>query len=142
MIVVTGAAGFIASGLVSKLNEYGYNELVLADDFSNPLKLKNVEGKDFHLKIDRNELLPWLIENQAQISFIFHLGARTDTTEFDKDLLRKLNYDYTKDLWDVSVEFGIPFLYASSAATYGLGEYGYSDSHDLPKKLKLIKVKA
>ena len=141
MIIVTGAAGFIASCLVSKLNQEGFNDLVLVDDFSsenyqNSEKHKNVEGKTYSLKIDRKDFIVWLKENQNQVQFIFHIGARTDTTEFDKTIFDKLNVNYTKDIWNSCVEHGIPLVYASSAATYGLGEYGYEDNHEVVNKLK------
>ncbi len=68
--------------------------------------------------------------------FILHIGARTDTTEFDKKVFDKLNLNYTKSVWKGCVKHGIPLIYASSAATYGMGEYGYSDDHALVEKLK------
>jgi len=136
MIVVTGAAGFIASCLVSKLNKEGFNDIVLVDDFSRPENNKNFEGKTFSQKVDRNEFIGWLKENQQMVQFIFHIGARTDTTEFDKDIFDKLNLNYTKDIWNICVEHGLPLVYASSAATYGLGEYGYEDNHEVVNKLK------
>jgi ADP-L-glycero-D-manno-heptose 6-epimerase len=70
------------------------------------------------------------------VQFIFHIGARTDTTEFNKDIFDKLNLNYTKDLWNVCVEFGLPLVYASSAATYGLGEHGYDDNETVIDQLK------
>ncbi len=127
MIIVTGAAGFIGSCLVQKLNEEGYTDLVLADDFSDPAKNRNFEGKHYAELVDRNELIAWIAQNHLHIQFVFHLGARTDTTEFDYELLTRLNLDYTKAIWNSCVAFGLPLVYASSAATYGLGEYGYDD---------------
>ncbi|WP_207533533.1 ADP-glyceromanno-heptose 6-epimerase [Desertivirga arenae] len=127
MIIVTGAAGFIGSCLIQKLNEEGYYDLVLVDDFSSEEQNKNFDGKRFAKKVDREEFPQWLRENQLHVQFVFHLGARTDTTEFDYELLKKLNLDYTIDIWNVCVEFGLPLVYASSAATYGLGESGYED---------------
>ncbi len=136
MIIVTGAAGFIASCLVSKLNQEGFKDIVLVDDFSNEEKNKNFEGKIFSQKVERTEFIPWLKENEHFIQFVFHIGARTDTTEFDRDLFDKLNLNYTKDIWNICVEYGLPLVYASSAATYGLGEYGYDDNHEVVDKLK------
>lgn len=136
MIIVTGAAGFIASCLVSKLNQEGYKDIVLVDDFSNEEKNKNFEGKAYSQKVDRANFIDWLKENEHFVQFIFHIGARTDTTEFDKEIFDKLNLNYTKDIWNICVENGIPLVYASSAATYGLGEYGYDDNHDVVEKLK------
>lgn len=136
MIIVTGAAGFIASCLISKLNQEGYKDIVLVDDFSDTEKNKNFEGKAFTEKVDRASFVSWLNENQQLVQFIFHLGARTDTTEFDIEIFNKLNLNYTKDIWNICVEHGIPLVYASSAATYGLGEFGYDDNHDIIHKLK------
>ena len=136
MIIITGAAGFIGSCLVSKLNEEKYFDLVLVDDFSDEEKLKNLEGKKYREKVHRDDFVNWLKENQRLVQFVFHIGARTDTTEFNKEVFDKLNLNYTKDVWNVCVEFGLPLVYASSAATYGLGEYGYDDNEALIPNLK------
>ncbi|PJA07905.1 MAG: ADP-glyceromanno-heptose 6-epimerase [Flavobacteriales bacterium CG_4_10_14_0_2_um_filter_32_8] len=136
MIIVTGAAGFIASCLVSKLNQEGFKDIVLVDDFSKEEKNKNFEGKTYSQKVEREQFIPWLRENEHLVQFIFHIGARTDTTEFDKAIFDKLNLNYTKDIWKICVEFGIPLVYASSAATYGLGELGYEDNHEIVNQLK------
>lgn len=136
MIIVTGAAGFIGSCLVSKLNEEGFIDLILVDDFSNSEKMKNLEGKKYSQKIHRDDFIQWLRENQRLVQFVFHLGARTDTTEFNKEIFDKLNLNYSKDLWKVCVEFGLPLVYASSAATYGMGEFGYDDNEASIEKLK------
>ncbi len=136
MIIVTGAAGFIGSCLVSKLNQEGFTDIVIVDDFSNPEKMKNLEGKKYSQKIHRNDFIQWLKDNQRFTQLVFHIGARTDTTEFNKEIFDKLNLNYTKDIWNVCVEFGLPLVYASSAATYGLGEFGYEDNHEVIEKLK------
>ncbi len=136
MIVVTGAAGFIGSCLVGGLNAKGYEDLILVDDFSRKEKAPNLEGKIFSQKVDREEFDEWLDENHKMVYFIFHIGARTDTTEFDTAIFDKLNLNYTKKMWQQCAEYAIPLLYASSGATYGLGEHGYSDSHDVVEKLK------
>ncbi|MES2140642.1 MAG: ADP-glyceromanno-heptose 6-epimerase [Bacteroidota bacterium] len=136
MIIVTGAAGFIGSCLVSKLNEEGFIDLILVDDFSDSEKMKNLDGKKYSQKIHRDEFIQWLRDNQRLVQFVFHLGARTDTTEFNKEIFDKLNLNYSKDLWKVCVEFGLPLVYASSAATYGMGELGYDDNEETIEKLK------
>ncbi len=136
MIVVTGAAGFIGSNLVTKLINEGLDNLVLVDDFSDDLKNKNFEGKEFREKIHRDEFIEWLDKNYLQVEFVFHLGARTDTTEFDRSIFDRLNLGYSKKVWEVCAEKCISMIYASSAATYGGGEFGYSDSHELVEKLK------
>ncbi len=136
MIIVTGAAGFIGSCLVSKLNKEGFEDIVVVDDFSNPEKNKNLVGKKITAKVDRNEFFPWLDENNKLVQFIFHIGARTDTTEFDVSIFDKLNIGYTKQMWKACFKYGLPLVYASSAATYGLGEFGYDDNHEVIEKLK------
>ena len=136
MIIVTGAAGFIGSCLVGKLNHEGFEDIVVVDDFSNPEKNKNLDNKKFTAKIDRNGFFDWLDDNHKLVQFIFHIGARTDTTEFNVSIFDKLNIGYTKQMWKACVKYGLPLVYASSAATYGLGEYGYDDNHEIIEKLK------
>jgi len=136
MIIVTGAAGFIGSCLVSKLNQEGFVDLILVDDFSSEEKMKNLVGKKYSQLIHRDNFIQWLKENQRLVQFIFHIGARTDTTEFSKEIFDRLNLNYTKDIWNVCVEFGLPLVYASSAATYGMGENGYDDNESLIDNLK------
>lgn len=136
MIIVTGAAGFIGSCFVKKLNDEGFKDLVLVDDFNVPSKTGNLENAEFHLKIDRDIFIPWLKKNTNTVQAIVHIGARTDTAEFDTDLLNKLNTEYTKELWHIAVADGLPFIYASSAATYGLGELGFDDNEQTMKDLK------
>ncbi len=130
MIVVTGAAGFIGSCLVSKLNSEGFNHIIVVDKFDNEEKNKNLEGKRILESIDRDDFFTWLDTVGEKVEFIFHLGARTDTAEFDKDLLSKMNTEYTKQIWEKCIQYQIPMVYASSAATYGLGEYGYDDNQE------------
>jgi ADP-L-glycero-D-manno-heptose 6-epimerase len=129
MIIVTGAAGFIASALVNKLNNKGLKDIVVADDFSVPAKMRNLEHKVFRLQIHRNELPEWISKHFRDISFIYHLGARTDTAEFNPDILNALNLEYSRTIWNLCTQYQIPLVYASSAATYGAGEQGYSDDH-------------
>src|SRR6185436_16712633 len=136
MIIVTGAVGFIGSCLVKKLNDERFFDTVVVDDFSDEQKNKNLEGKNFSKKIDRTEFISWLKENHRLVQFIFHIGARTDTTEFNKEIFDRLNLNYSKEVWKTCVEFGLPLVYASSAATYGAGENGYDDDHGLVDKLK------
>ncbi|HNV95416.1 MAG TPA: ADP-glyceromanno-heptose 6-epimerase [Bacteroidales bacterium] len=136
MIVITGAAGFIGSAMVSKLNSENFNDLVLVDDFSNETKNKNLNNKEFSLKIHRDIFPEWLKLNHKFVEFIFHIGARTDTTEFNYQIFEKLNVNYTKTLWQLSVEYGLPIVYASSAATYGGGELGYKDDETIIPQLK------
>lgn len=136
MIVVTGAAGFIGSCLIEKLNREQYYDIVAVDDFSDQEKNKNLEGKKISARVERNVFFNWLKENQRFVQFVFHLGARTDTTEFNKTVFDELNLNYSKEVWNICVEFGLPLVYASSAATYGLGELGFSDNEELISQLK------
>jgi ADP-L-glycero-D-manno-heptose 6-epimerase len=127
MIVVTGAAGFIGSCMVSKLNNKGFKDIVLVDDFSIPSKHPNIVHKIFREKIERNLFFQWLSSHAREVDFIFHLGARTDTTEFNMAIFDELNLNYSKEVWRLCSEFDIPMIYASSAATYGDGQLGYND---------------
>ncbi len=136
MIVVTGAAGFIGSCLVGKLNREGFKHIVVVDKFDNEEKNKNLEGKHILESIDRNDFFDWLDTVGDKVEFIFHLGARTDTAEFDHELLDQLNTEYSKKVWQKCIAYQIPLVYASSAATYGLGESGYVDDHSIIPDLK------
>ena len=134
MIIVTGAAGFIGSGLISKLNEAGFKKIIAVDDFSQIVKAENLERKIIEEKVERSEFIKWLNQNNQTVEFIFHIGARTDTTEFNKEIFDELNVNYSKAIWKACVDYQIPLVYASSAATYGLGELGYDDNEaDIPK---------
>jgi ADP-L-glycero-D-manno-heptose 6-epimerase len=136
MIIVTGAAGFIGSNLTGKLNAEGHNTLVLVDRFGKASKEANLLNKSFHEKIDRDDFASWLKAHHSETGFIFHLGARTDTAEFDRSVFDSLNLNYTKMVWNACTVYRIPLIYASSAATYGMGEWGYKDDHDVVEKLK------
>ncbi|HMC96666.1 MAG TPA: ADP-glyceromanno-heptose 6-epimerase [Flavobacteriales bacterium] len=136
MIIVTGAAGFIGSALVGELLRQGWQDIVAVDDFSRGDKAPNLAGKKLTARVDRSEFFTWLDANEKLVQFIFHLGARTDTTEFDKSVFDELNVRYSQQVWERCVRFGIPLVYASSGATYGAGELGYADDEELPFKLK------
>lgn len=137
MIVVTGAAGFIGSNLIEKLNDEGFNDIIAVDKFDNEAKNKNLEGLKIKEKVERSVFFEWLDQNHTETEFIFHIGARTDTTEFDWEILKNLNLDYSKQVWERCVSYQIPLVYASSAATYGLGDLGYSDEdNDLSYQLQ------
>ena len=134
MIVVTGAAGFIGSCVAKYLHEQGRDDIVLVDDFSNQNKLANLTSIESLEKINRDEFFDWVIDKS--IDSIIHLGARTDTTEFDYSIFQRLNVDYSKRIWHLAAERSIPLVYASSAATYGAGELGYRDDHEIVSDLK------
>ncbi|MBR9832925.1 ADP-glyceromanno-heptose 6-epimerase [bacterium] len=136
MIVVTGAAGFIGSCLVSKLNQDGKTNLILVDDFTKLDKSRNWENSHYAKQIERSIFIDWFKNNADQVDGVYHIGARTDTTEFDETIFDELNVNYTKDIWNICSDASIPLIYASSGATYGLGEYGYVDDHNIVEKLK------
>ena len=136
IIVVTGAAGFIGSFLTGFLNEIGFKNLILVDEFNSVNKAPNLEDKDFLFKIDRELFFTWISEMDLDVKFVIHLGARTDTTEFDYSIHQHLNVDYSIKIWEYCVSKNIPLIYASSAATYGNGELGYVDDHDIVESLQ------
>lgn len=139
-IVVTGAAGFIGSCLTGFLNEKGYYNLILVDEFSRLDKVNNIKGKKFSHRIERDDFFQWLENNKSVVDFTFHLGARTDTTEFDYAVHERLNLEYSQRIWDYCLIKQIPMVYASSAATYGSGELGYNDNHKLPFLLEPLNA--
>lgn len=136
MIIVTGAAGFIGSCLIQKLNELKFRYIIAVDDFSSDEKNRNLEGRSIMTRVDRKDLFTWLEKNNREVEFFFHIGARTDTTEFDTKIFDELNVDYSKKVWESCVAYQIPLVYASSAATYGLGEIGYEDNEATISSLK------
>ncbi|NID09442.1 ADP-glyceromanno-heptose 6-epimerase [Fibrivirga algicola] len=136
MIIVTGAAGFIGSCLIDKLNAENFNYIIAVDDFSNPDKKPNLDGKQIQEFVEREQFFDWLDANYQEVEFLFHIGARTDTTEFDYAIFDHLNVAYSKKIWEKCIDYQIPLVYASSAATYGLGEFGYDDNESVISQLK------
>lgn len=136
MIIVTGAAGFIGSCLIGQLNQENFNFIIAVDDFSNPRKQPNLANKRIQERVDREHFFDWLDQNYQEVEFIFHIGARTDTTEFNRDIFDHLNVEYSKQIWHRCIDYQIPLVYASSAATYGLGELGYDDNESQIPQLK------
>ena len=135
-IVITGAAGFIGSCLAGKLNNKGFTDLILVDDFNRQEKVNNHRNKAFLEKVQRDHFFEWLKKDAGDIELVFHLGARTDTSETDRSLLDTLNLNYSKSIWNWCARHQVPLIYASSAATYGMGEHGYSDDHGMVAQLK------
>jgi ADP-L-glycero-D-manno-heptose 6-epimerase len=136
MIVVTGAAGFIGSAMVARLNQARMYDLVLVDDFSHPEREANYLDKKYRELLSREGFAEWLDKHQKDVEFVVHLGARTDTAEHDRELFHRLNLNYTKAIWERCTKYQIPMIYASSAATYGGGELGFVDDPKLLKQLK------
>lgn len=129
-ILLTGAAGFIGSAMLQKLNDSGFENIVIVDDFTRTEKDANWHQKRFRKKIERDQLGASL--DSLNPVCVIHLGARTDTTEFDYEVHQRLNVEYSEMLWHFCALRQIPFIYASSAATYGDGQLGYDDNHTLP----------
>lgn len=135
-IVVTGAEGFIGSCLTGRLNREGLSRLILVDAFTSETKQANLAGKAFANTVKREDFFQWIEKNHHDVGFIFHLGARTDTAEKDIQIFNHLNFHYSQNIWKACTAFGIPLIYASSAATYGAGEFGYDDDHNAVEQLK------
>ena len=134
-IVVTGAAGFIGSCMVGYLNHQKFGNLILVDEFGDEKKELNLHEKKYAVRIEREFFFEWLHQEKPEIKFVFHLGARTDTTEFDYSIHQHLNFEYSQQVWEYCTTQKIPLVYASSAATYGAGEFGYDDDHQVIEKL-------
>ena len=128
-IILTGAAGFIGSAMAAHLNQLGYHNLILVDDFGAETKRPNWETKQYAHVVERQSLEAWLQDWGSEVGYVIHLGARTDTTEFDYAIHQELNVEYSQMLWKFCTANQIPLIYASSAATYGAGELGYTDDH-------------
>ncbi len=140
MKVITGVAGFIGSCMLSRLNQEGIKDVVIVDDFSKEERKNNYKDKQYSLAIDREEFPLWLKDNADKVDFVVHLGARSDTTEKDWNVFLKLNLGYSQTLWKICADNNIPFIYASSAATYGDGNNGYSDDIATIDKLQPLNL--
>lgn len=135
-IIITGAYGFIGSCMVSYLNQKGFENLILVDAFDDDDKELNLLHKKYIVRVERDNLFDWLQKEKPKVDFVFHLGARTDTAEFDYSVHQKLNVEYSQHIWNWCTIHNVPLVYASSAATYGEGELGYDDSHDIVEQLR------
>lgn len=135
-IVVTGVGGFIASNLVRRLNSAGHENIVVVDDFMQKEKQQYLPGLTYSETVLRQMFPAWIDKNPDEIRFVFHLGARTDTTSTDVQLLDELNVMFSQEVWQRCVAYQIPLVYASSAATYGDGAQGFSDDHTLISSLR------
>ncbi|WP_462251352.1 ADP-glyceromanno-heptose 6-epimerase, partial [Ferruginibacter sp.] len=108
---------------------------ILVDEFDDDEKELNLLHKKYIVRVERENLFDWLLKEKPAVDFVFHLGARTDTAEFDYRIHQKLNVEYSQHIWNYCTINNIPLVYASSAATYGEGEFGYDDSHDIVEQL-------
>lgn len=135
MIIITGAAGFIGSCLTQFLNKKKLYNLVLVDDFGRHAKKRNLLNNRNIGWVPREDFFHYMQPMFKDVQFVFHLGARTDTTEMDESVFEKLNLNYSKNIWELCSRHGIPLIYASSAATYGGGEHGFVDQHNIVSSL-------
>lgn len=142
LIVVTGAAGMIGSGVVRCLNDRGYGHLLLVDDLKQGDKWKNLVGKKFLDLVSRHQIGEWLQKRGGEVKAIVHLGACSDTVETNADYLIENNFKYTVRLAEWALENNVRFVYASSAATYGDGALGFSDDDDAIEELKPLNMYA
>ena len=141
MIIVTGGAGFIGSALVHGLNKKSFKDIWIVDEMDHPEKQKNIDALTYSRWIDKDEFLRELMGSQLpDCSAILHMGACSSTTETNEIFLRSNNFDYTRILAQYCLENGVRFIYASSAATYGAGENGYSDDESSLEKLKPLNL--
>lgn len=140
LIVITGALGFIGSAVVRHLNDKGYQNLILVDDFKGGEKWKNICGKRYQELLSKHDLFDWLEHRESEVEAIIHLGASSSTTMTDGDYLQKNNYQYSIRLAEHALQNEIRFIYASSAATYGLGHHQFSDEHALLEELRPLNL--
>ena len=140
MIVVTGGAGFIGSAMLWRLNQEGRNDLLVVDNLGITPKWQNLTKRDTYLCVHKDKFLASLSEfgNKYPIEAIIHMGACSSTAEKDMDYLLENNVNYSIALFEFCTQKQIPFIYASSAATYGAGECGYSDLPDGISQLRPI----
>tara|TARA_B100001248_G_scaffold257894_1_gene241156 strand:- start:806 stop:1777 length:972 start_codon:yes stop_codon:yes gene_type:complete len=136
MIVLTGGAGFIGKNLIAKLNQIGIDDILIIDK-KKYTKSNRFADLKFSTIVDINEFSDWHNSSKdVHISSIIHLGACTNTLENNYDFLHKNNVLFSRMLWDLAVNLDVPFIYASSAATYGNGENGFFDDHSKVNKLE------
>ena len=129
MIIVTGGAGFIGSALIWRLNQEGIKDIVVVDQLGLQHKWKNLRKKQVRQFVHKDQFFQWMRGEKPDIEAIFHMGACSRTTENNADYLMENNVRYSMQLFRIATAAGIPFIYASSAATYGAMESGFSDHH-------------
>jgi ADP-L-glycero-D-manno-heptose 6-epimerase len=132
MVILTGVSGFIGSCMLTYLNDHGFErEVVVVDDFYKLYKERNFDGKPVREFMHRDIFLEWFEQTSQPVDFVIHLGARTDTTSHEVEIFDELNLNYSKRIWNVCAARRIPLIYASSAATYGNGDQGFTDDETL-----------
>ena len=141
-IIVTGGAGFIGSNLVRKLNQQGLTDIVIVDNLGTATKWNNLIGLKYLDYFHKQEFIENIKcdETWQNVTTVFHLGACSSTVETNADYLMENNFKYSCKVATECLNRGIRFIYASSAATYGLGENGYDDNHDLLDTLKPLNM--
>ena len=142
MIVVTGAAGFIGSFIVGKLNREGFKDIVLVGKYDDPLKFQNYQTKTYTEMVDRDHFFDWLAGNEQFVQMIIHMGARTDTVGQEPEIYQQLNLEYSQKIWKACIRYGLPLIYASSASTYGDGQFGFDDDHAIIPELQPMNLYA
>lgn len=140
LVIITGAAGLIGSGVIRNLNDRGMANLLLVDRLGNDNRWKNLVGKSFLDIIHPDELFVWLDGKEDIVDAFIHLGACSDTMERDCDYLLENNTHYSTRLAQWALKHEKRFIYASSAATYGLGESGFSDDEDHLEELQPLNM--
>ncbi len=133
MIIVTGGAGFIGSNIVKELNRRGRTDILVIDDLKDGQNYRNLRGLQFIDYQHKDDFLQ-SIENDdfdgTDIDAVFHEGACSDTMEYDVNFMMRTNYEYSKLLLHFCLQHRIPFLYASSASTYGAGKNGFREGDE------------
>jgi ADP-L-glycero-D-manno-heptose 6-epimerase len=141
MIVVTGGAGFIGSAIVHQLNTHQRRDVLVVDDVDHPEKQKNLAALEYRELVGKDRFLASVHSGELpELEAVIHMGACSSTTETDEAFLTKNNFEYTRDLASYSLERGIRFIYASSAATYGDGSEGYADDESNLESLKPLNL--
>lgn len=142
MYIVTGGAGFIGSAMVWKLNRMGIDDILVVDNLSTSDKWNNLVGLRYQDYLHRDQFLKFILEGDDpfETEAVIHMGACSSTTEQDADFLMENNYRYTQHVCRFCVEHDARFINASSAATYGNGEFGFNDAHDGIDRLRPLNM--
>lgn len=133
MIIVTGGAGFIGSNIVKELNRQGREDILIVDDLKDGQNYKNLRGLKFIDYQHKDDFLRSVEDDDfdgTDIDAVFHEGACSDTMEYDVNFMMKVNYEYSKTLLHFCLEHRVPFMYASSASTYGSGKHGFREGDE------------